>query len=195
MDYQIPEFKNIKKTSNYNKQIGILIKQIRNNRGLTQKELGKLCNMSESQIGQYEIGVKKPKLETLSRITAALDISTDFFLALVNYNLTQNEVDKLLLWYKNGENVKKLEIERHSKRTDEEKKELDAIFNQFLKVIDNPYSQLSMLEDEIEHTKNPPFDPFRAEYEYLLLNDEGKKEVSKLVKKLLQNPKYVKKEE
>lgn len=194
MNNQIPEFSHIKKAKDTKKQFGILLKQIRINRKLTQKELGKLSNLSESQIGQYEIGIRKPKVETLLKITAALDISTDFFLALANYSLAQNEVDKLLHWYKNTKNAKKLEINRHSVRTDEEKKELDEILGQFLKIVDNPFTQLYMLEDEIERVENPPFDPFYADYEYLLLNDEGKKEVSKLVKKLLQNPKYVKKE-
>lgn len=195
MNYQIPEYSHIKKSENIQNQFGILLKQIRTCRGLTQKELGASCGLSESRIGQYEIGKRKPKVETLSKITSALDISTDFFLALVNYDLAQDEVDKLLDWYKNKEALKKLTIERHANRTDEERQNLDEIYNQVLKAFDNPFSHLSALEDEYKQAKNPPFDPFHAEYEYLLLNDEGKKEVSKLVKKLLQDPKYVKKEE
>lgn len=190
MDYHIPEFSNIKKAENIQRQIGTLIKQIRTNRGLTQKELGKLCNIAESQIGQYEIGIRKPKLETLSKITKVLNIQTDYFLSLVNYELTQDEVDKILNGIKNGDLQKARMIEQHSLRSDEEKKQLDEIHDRFLNELSNPFSMLSILDNEIEQIKNPPFDSNFALAEYLELNLEGQKEVSKLVKKLLQIPKY-----
>lgn len=47
--------------------IGENIRKIRKEKKLTQKELGKLCGMSEAQIGQYENGLRNPKMETLKK--------------------------------------------------------------------------------------------------------------------------------
>ena len=52
--------------------IGENIRKIRKEKKLTQKELGKLCGMSEAQIGQYENGLRNPKMETLKKIAKAL---------------------------------------------------------------------------------------------------------------------------
>lgn len=56
--------------------IGENIKRIRKEKGLTQKQLGDLCNppMADSAIRRYEIGKANPKMETLQKIAAALNI-------------------------------------------------------------------------------------------------------------------------
>ena len=53
---------------------GQLIRQYRKERHLTQKELGEKCLMPDSQIRQYETGRIVPKLDTLQRIAAALNV-------------------------------------------------------------------------------------------------------------------------
>lgn len=63
--------------------IGTKIKKYRKEKGLTQKELGKLLNVSGAMIAQYEKGIRKPKIETLDKIASALgvkivDITRDF---------------------------------------------------------------------------------------------------------------------
>ena len=55
--------------------IGENIKKIRKENGLTQKELGKLCGMSEAQIRHYELNYKKPKIETIKRIAIGLNVN------------------------------------------------------------------------------------------------------------------------
>ena len=50
------------------------IKKLRKERGLTQKKLGDLCNIAESTIRRYEIGDLNPKLETIMKIAAALEV-------------------------------------------------------------------------------------------------------------------------
>ena len=54
--------------------IGDNIKRIRLKKNLTQKKLGLLSGMSESQIGQYETGKRNPKKDTLDKIAKALDV-------------------------------------------------------------------------------------------------------------------------
>lgn len=53
------------------------IKKIRKEKGLTQKQLGEKCKMSESTLRQYELGFRNPKLQTLAKIAAALDVSAN----------------------------------------------------------------------------------------------------------------------
>lgn len=53
---------------------GEKIKLARKRARLTQKELGEKLNITYQQIGQYEKGIRKPKLETLDNIANALNI-------------------------------------------------------------------------------------------------------------------------
>ena len=57
------------------KKIGRFIAELRKEKGLTQKELGKLCGMSEAQIRHYELNYKKPKIETIKRIAVGLNVN------------------------------------------------------------------------------------------------------------------------
>ena len=54
--------------------VGERIKQIRQEKGLTQKELGKKCGLADSAIRRYELGGANPKLETQKRIAKALGV-------------------------------------------------------------------------------------------------------------------------
>lgn len=54
--------------------IGENIRRIRKEKGLTQKELGNLCNLADSAIRRYELGGANPKLETVEKIAQALDV-------------------------------------------------------------------------------------------------------------------------
>lgn len=57
--------------------VGENIRKIRKEKGLTQKQLGQLCNpqISESNIRKYELGNQNPKIETINRIATALGVS------------------------------------------------------------------------------------------------------------------------
>lgn len=54
--------------------IGQNIKNARKNKGLSQKQLGELLGVSQAAIGQFENEKSTPKLETLEKIAAALNI-------------------------------------------------------------------------------------------------------------------------
>lgn len=62
--------------------IGDRIREARNSKGLTQKQLGDLSATSEITIRQYEIGKREPRAEQLCLIAKALDISADYLLGL-----------------------------------------------------------------------------------------------------------------
>lgn len=67
---------------------GSRIKEIRKQKGLTQKQLGEKCGMYESQIRKYENGNANPKVETLKKIASALEVSLDSLLPFEEYMKT-----------------------------------------------------------------------------------------------------------
>lgn len=50
------------------------IRELRQARGLTQKDLGTMCDISAANIRKYESGRQTPKKETLNRIYNALGV-------------------------------------------------------------------------------------------------------------------------
>ena len=67
--------------------IGENIRRIRKDKRLTQKELGeKLEGISQQQIGQWENGIKIPKLETIQKIATALEIPMFDLINMDEYN-------------------------------------------------------------------------------------------------------------
>ena len=71
--------------------IGENIKKIRLLKGLTQKQLGELCGMADSAIRRYESGRANPKLETIKKIAAALNVSLSDIINedFIIYNFTK----------------------------------------------------------------------------------------------------------
>ena len=60
---------------------GDMIRKCRTEKGLTQKKLGELCSIADSNIRKYESGNQNPKIETLQKIADALDIPVNRLLA------------------------------------------------------------------------------------------------------------------
>ena len=60
---------------------GDMIRKCRTEKGLTQKKLGELCGIADSNIRKYESGNQNPKIETLQKIADALDIPVNRLLA------------------------------------------------------------------------------------------------------------------
>lgn len=53
---------------------GDMIRKIRLEKNLTQKQLGDLCGIADSNIRKYESGKQNPKIETLEKIANALNV-------------------------------------------------------------------------------------------------------------------------
>lgn len=56
------------------KTIGERIREVRNERGLTQKALGEKAGIAEPTIRRYELGKLNPKVDTVKKIAAALNV-------------------------------------------------------------------------------------------------------------------------
>ncbi|MEE0741036.1 MAG: helix-turn-helix transcriptional regulator [Emergencia sp.] len=69
--------------------IGDKIKEIRKDKGLTQKELGELLGVTASMIGQWESGIRFPRVANIYRIAEALDVPTDMLFRDFNYTVTE----------------------------------------------------------------------------------------------------------
>lgn len=54
--------------------IGIAIRSIRRQMGITQYELADKCAISQTSLSQIENGVKRPAVKTLNKICVALDV-------------------------------------------------------------------------------------------------------------------------
>ncbi len=66
-------------------EFSIRLKEIRKEKGFTQKELGELVGISEVMIGQYERGVRTPKIEMRKKLANALDVKLNYFLSNTEY--------------------------------------------------------------------------------------------------------------
>lgn len=64
---------------------GELMAELRQDRGLTQKELGKVLSVSTGTISNYENGVHYPDLEKLVQLADYFQVSTDYLLGRREY--------------------------------------------------------------------------------------------------------------
>jgi transcriptional regulator with XRE-family HTH domain len=74
---------------------GEMIKYIRVTSGLSQKQLGKMINMSDTTISAYERGIKNISLKTFLKITCVCDFDIKVFVtdkeSTETFNIVVNE--------------------------------------------------------------------------------------------------------
>lgn len=70
--------------SENDKQIGLRIKQVRKEAGMTQQQLAQRLGIPYQSIGQWERGIRKPKIETLQAIADAIGVSLDYLQGAVS---------------------------------------------------------------------------------------------------------------
>lgn len=78
--------------------VGENIRKLRKERGLTQKQLGEMCGIAESNIRKYEADKQNAKIETIEKIAQALGVP----IRAIKENITWNE-------YRDTEELKQLE--------------------------------------------------------------------------------------
>ena len=66
-------------------KLGATIRELRNEKKLTQKDLGKIIGVSQKTISSWERGSKLPDIPTLVRIAQYFCVSTDYLIGLVDY--------------------------------------------------------------------------------------------------------------
>src|SRR5260370_27274151 len=92
------------------------LKEVRESKGLSQRQLNNLCGFGESQIYRYEKGITEPSVSVLKIIANILHVSADYLIGLADQpqgqfgeTLTPEE-RKLVDAYVAGDNATLLEM-------------------------------------------------------------------------------------
>jgi transcriptional regulator with XRE-family HTH domain len=73
-------FKNVMQDDAIRKELGLRIKQLRKDKGWTQKELANQVGCSSPQLNKYEAGQNTPPLDRLLQFATALNTTIDFLI-------------------------------------------------------------------------------------------------------------------
>lgn len=65
------------------------LKQLRRDRGLSQAALAEILHVSQSTIGMWESGARKPDIETMATLAAFFNVSADYLLSVEGSNTRQ----------------------------------------------------------------------------------------------------------
>ena len=137
---------------------GAKIKEIRKQKGLTQKQLGDLCGMADSAIRRYENGNANPKIETLQKIADALGVPLLEFIDddLVDAAIwLDGDSEEELITKKINAimNDSSLSIEEKTKKADELSAQLQIIEDFHFKNVSNAYNyKISQYMNELNYT-------------------------------------------
>lgn len=71
--------------------IGERLQELRKDAGLSQKDLGKLLNISYHTISSYERNISSPSDETYTALAKLFNISIDYLIGAVDYRKPLNE--------------------------------------------------------------------------------------------------------
>ena len=63
------------------------LKEIREEKGLSQRELAKLLNIDKSTVAKYETGERSPDADMIVQLADFFDVSTDFLLGRKEYKI------------------------------------------------------------------------------------------------------------
>ena len=80
---------------------GVILKQLRKNRGMTQSEVGKHVGLSKAVVSKYENGLGYPSFDVLIRIADFFGVTTDFLLGVSRRktidvsHLTESQIESL----------------------------------------------------------------------------------------------------
>ena len=64
------------------KELGARIKELRTERGLSQKQLADKIGVAANTVSQYESGQSKTSIDILANLAVELDTTTDYLLGL-----------------------------------------------------------------------------------------------------------------
>ncbi|MCI5942948.1 MAG: helix-turn-helix transcriptional regulator [Ligilactobacillus animalis] len=69
----------------------IRLKELRNQKNMTQDELGKVLNVSGKTIGTWERDSRQPNIETINALANYFNVSTDYLLGRKEDSKTAND--------------------------------------------------------------------------------------------------------
>ena len=117
--------------------LGEKLKNCRIEKKLSQKALGEKLGMPQQMIAQYESDKRKPKIETLKRISSALGVGIDTFLTDAELHLfedmaklylnSDSEISEILI--SDSDNAIKRKIELKEKLLNQYRKTLESVLS------------------------------------------------------------------
>ena len=78
--------------------LGIRLRELRNEKEITQSELGKILNLSQRSISQYELGIRFPDEVVLNLIADFFDVSLDYLFGRTNIKNIYKEWYRLMIF-------------------------------------------------------------------------------------------------
>jgi transcriptional regulator with XRE-family HTH domain len=147
--------------------IGQKIKQIRKEKGLTQKELAQKLGFTSQNLAQYENGKRLPKTETLKKIANVLEVSIF-------------ELDESLFFNTS------LDSFAGSPKFDES---INKNVQYTMEEVDRADLELNNQTNNIECKKTQPDDKVMLSY-FHKANDLGKEKIIDYATDIVENPKY-----
>ena len=84
---------------------GDILSELREDRGLTQKELGKMLNVTGGAISSYEKGVHFPDFDRLIQLASIFNVSTDYLLGYSDVDISPSA---LKATFANGKTIAEL---------------------------------------------------------------------------------------
>jgi transcriptional regulator with XRE-family HTH domain len=76
------------------KEVGKIIAELRREKGLRQKDLSKILNMSPSNISNYESGAYWPDMNTICKMADYFNVTTDYLLGRTSYRCPPEILDQ-----------------------------------------------------------------------------------------------------
>lgn len=175
--------------------IGQRMRDIRESKGMTQKQVADKCGMADSAIRRYEAGGANPKLKTLLRIAGALGVSiTDLLDVPDEYRISATKLERAL---------SELDEKIKSSEDEEEVRQLcnvydgayGALNDEILPALVKEQAQkiLSQTETRMEQREKDQHRSKNQKEAYALfstLNEKGQKSAIQHLKELAQIPDY-----
>ena len=75
-------------------QLGDRLAELRQDKGLTQREVADLLHCSITGVSGYERDTREPSLETLVDLARFFDVTTDYLLGLTDYSVPLSALEK-----------------------------------------------------------------------------------------------------
>lgn len=178
-----------------NRTIGQRMRDIRESKGMTQKQVADKCGMADSAIRRYEAGGANPKLKTLLRIAGALGVSiTDLLDVPDEYKISATKLERAL---------SELDEKIKSSEDEEEVRQLRNVYDgaygalndeilpalikeQAQKILSQTETRMEQREKDQHRSKNQK----EAYALFSTLNERGQKSAIQHLKELAQIPDY-----
>lgn len=114
-------------------RIGDAIKELREDKRLTQAELGSIIGVSGKTISNYEKGDREPSIEVITNLANYFEVSTDYLISGKENIVTDKGVVKLKFKSGNSALLKKEETQRLIKMLEDNKIDAEALIEELKK--------------------------------------------------------------